>query len=45
MKSTTRSAGVRTRHHLTESERANLRMARSRVAVHTASLGGHPYRA
>ncbi|MFJ9367967.1 hypothetical protein ACIRRA_26580 [Nocardia sp. NPDC101769] len=36
---------VRARHHLTESERANLRIARSRVAVHTASLGGHPYHA
>ncbi|MEV6096723.1 hypothetical protein [Nocardia sp. NPDC051981] len=36
---------VRACHHLTESERANLRIARSRVAVYTASLGGHPYHA
>ncbi|MFE3002554.1 hypothetical protein ACFXG4_47260 [Nocardia sp. NPDC059246] len=36
---------VHARHHLTESERANLRIARSRVAVYTASLGGHPYHA
>ncbi|MVU79100.1 hypothetical protein GPX89_17840 [Nocardia sp. ET3-3] len=36
---------VRARHTLTESERANLRIARSRAAVYTASLGGHPFHA
>ncbi|MEU1431677.1 hypothetical protein ACFXO9_25705 [Nocardia tengchongensis] len=36
---------VRARHTLTESERANLRIARPPVAAYTASLGGHPYHA
>ncbi|MGW4248940.1 hypothetical protein [Nocardia sp. NPDC004722] len=34
---------ARARHTLTDQERANLRLSRSRVAVHTAALGGHPY--
>ncbi len=39
----TRRAGAR--HNLTEAERHNLRAARARTAVYTASLGGHPYHA
>ncbi|APA99942.1 hypothetical protein [Nocardia seriolae] len=35
---------VRARHRLTDQELANLRLARSRAAVYTASLGGHPFR-
>ncbi|MEC3953178.1 hypothetical protein VMT65_09080 [Nocardia sp. CDC153] len=34
---------VRARYGLTDQERANMRLARSRAAVYTASLGGHPF--
>lgn len=33
----------RTRVRLTEQERVNMRAARPRAALYTASLGGHPY--
>ncbi|WP_162958083.1 hypothetical protein [Nocardia yunnanensis] len=36
---------VRARHELTEQERHNLSLSRSRSAVYTASLGGHPFHA
>ncbi|WP_067562542.1 hypothetical protein [Nocardia acidivorans] len=36
---------VRARHTLTEAERHNLRAARGRSAVYTASLGGRGFRA
>ncbi|MFI1913967.1 hypothetical protein [Nocardia sp. NPDC020380] len=32
-----------TRARLTEQERVNMRAARPRAALYTASLGGHPY--
>lgn len=31
------------RWQLTDQERRNLQLARSRTAVYTASLGGHPF--
>ncbi|MFB7716112.1 MULTISPECIES: hypothetical protein [unclassified Nocardia] len=34
---------IRERHTLTPQERHNMSLSRDRVAVHTASLGGHPF--